>query len=323
MRGIVKTPRRAEASATAAWFLVGPTAVGKTLVGHHLARQEGADILSADAMLVYRGMDIGTDKPTAQQRREVHYWGIDLVTPDRLFSVGAYLEHARQALRQARAESRPVIVVGGSGLYLKSLTHGLAPLPGADEAIRAWAEEILRRKGLAGLQEALRSLAPDVWREFPDKENPRRLVRALELVRLGQRPPGDWSGRRAAPLVGLRMPPELLRARIRERVERMFRSGLVDEVRELEAQYGPLSRTALQAIGYREARAVGQGRLLLAQAIQETFRRTCQLAKRQMTWFRHQAQVIWVDVGREDTVETVAARVRTLWKEYGPTPTAC
>jgi tRNA dimethylallyltransferase len=300
-----------------AFFLVGPTAVGKSAVAHHLARADHRDILSVDSMLIYRGMDIGTDKPGERERREVHYSGIDLANPDQSFSVGDFMDHASLVFRVAGEQ--PLVAVGGTGLYVKCLTEGLDPLPPADPELRRRAEAILEEGGVEALQEALKEKAPEAYLALADKQNPRRLVRAYELAEKGSPRPSSWPARKSPPIIGLEMKMDDLYKRIERRVHRMFDGGLVEEARGLRTQYPNLSKTALQAIGYAEAMACLDGTISLKEAIEKTTIRTRRLAKRQMTWFRHQAEVRWVDVKEGMTIEEVSEKVRALWEEYGPT----
>ncbi len=299
-----------------AHVLVGPTAAGKSAVAHRLALEQGLDILSADSMLVYRGMDIGTDKPSAEQQREVRYWGINLADPSEPFSVGDYLQRTAGAV--ASAGERPLIVAGGTGLYIKCLLEGLADLPSASLAWRALAGEILKYGGVERLQEALRVMSPAHYAALADPLNPRRLIRAYELAGQGLPVPDSWEGRESPVIAGLRLPPEALHQRIERRVERMYEQGLLDEVRALKERFPQLSPTALQAIGYAEALAVLEGSLPVARAMDITRTRTRQLAKRQMTWFRRQARVHWIDVREGMTEEELAAEVRAAWQQLGP-----
>ena len=310
-----------------AYFLVGPTAAGKTAVAQLLAAERGADILSADSMLVYRGMDLGTAKPTVAERAGVRYAGIDLVGPDEWFDVAAYAAHAAAALSRARAAGRPVIVTGGTGLYVQSLLAGVASRPPADPAWRTEAEQLLAAHGLGALQDRLRQLDADRFRALTasDRQNPRRLMRAVELARAtdgGHAPsrPLAAASSNTPQLVGLRLPPALLWERIQARIQTMYAQGLLDEVRRLRAAFPTWSATARQAIGYAEALEALDGRCTIPEAQQRTALRTRQLAKRQMTWFRHQVRVRWVEVAPGATVADVAARVRELWNADGPTP---
>ena len=217
-----------------AYLLAGPTASGKSAIAAALAREMGARILSADSMLVYKGMDIGTAKPPREEIEEFGMGGVDIVTPAEEFSSGAWLRSAAQWIKSVPAES-PVVIVGGTGLYFSALLRGLD---------RKW-----------------------------------------------EKPPPEY------PVI--KIDRALVRERIRNRLDDMFMAGLEDEKRRLHEEYPVWSRTSSLAIGYRE----GDDR-------ERIFIRTCQLAKRQDTWFRHQASAIYV----EPTVEAV----RECWRTRGP-----
>ena len=308
-------------SALSAHILVGPTASGKSAVALHLAlaARPPRPILSADSMTIYRGMDLGTAKPDAQERAAVPSFGFDLADPDRTFSVGDYLA-AMQAAAPALAACRALpIVVGGTGLYVKGLTEGLDSAAVDDPTPRAAAEALLNAEGLEALQAATRALNPEQYARLRDPENPRRVVRAYELLASGHSLP--VAEERPRPKVaGLRLPPDELRARIARRARQMFAYGLVEEVRGLRAKYPALSETARHAIGYEEAGRVLDGQLREEEAIRLVAVRTGQYAKRQMTWFRHQADVVWVEVGPDDSTERIAGRVAKIWASHGPAP---
>lgn len=301
-------------------ILVGPTASGKSAVALHLAllARPPRPILSADSMTVYRGMDLGTAKPDAAERAAVPMFGLDLADPGQPFSVGDWLAALRAAAPAIAAGGAPPIVVGGTGLYVKCLTEGLDSAP-SDPARRAAAEDLLARLGLEALQAATRALNPEQYARLRDPENPRRLVRAYELLAAGQPLPAAEERPRPK-LAGLRLPPEELRARIARRARQMFARGLIEEVRALRAQYPALSATARHAIGYDEAALVLDGRISEEEAIRRTALRTGQYAKRQLTWFRHQADVVWIDVGPRDDTERLAHKVRQVWARLGPAP---
>jgi len=292
-------------------ILVGPTAVGKTSVAHLLAERRGARIVSADSMLVYRGMDIGTAKPSHEELRRFDYVGVDIVAPDSDFNLARYLDHVRARL--ASHAEMPLIVVGGTGLYVKALTRGLDDVGVPDPDLRAAAEKLLEREGIAALREYAARHAPAAYARLKDKDNPRRLVRALESR--ADAAPG-WEQRATARIVGLRMEREALARRIAERVDRMYAEGLLDETAALLAT-NRLSRTARQAIGYREAIAVLNGEMDWPQAREQICLRTRRLAKSQMTWFRNQEQVDWIDVEEYEDAQAVAARVEELWEING------
>ena len=301
-------------------ILVGPTASGKSAVAYEIATSSRPvrPILSADSMAIYRGMDIGTAKPEPQERAAVPTYGIDLVDPDKPFSVGDY-RAAIQAATPALATCGAIpILVGGTGLYVRCLTEGLDSAAVLDPAPRAAAEALLEAEGLAALQAATCALNPDEYAHLRDPENPRRVVRAYELQTSGH--PLPVATERPRPrIAGLRLRSEELVARIERRARQMFAHGLVEEVRALRERYPALSGTARQAIGYQEAGRVLDGQLPEEEAIRLTAIRTRQYAKRQMTWFRNQAEVTWVDVQPDDSPVKIAGKVLKIWATQGPT----
>lgn len=304
-----------------AWFLVGPTAVGKTAVIQHLAEQMGATVISADSMLVYRDMDIGTAKPSPTERGSVPYWGLDCVAPDTAFSVGDYLCTMQEHLARTQSPPERILVTGGTGLYVDCLIRGLTSRPAADPALRAELEQLFQQEGVAGLQHRLSAEAPGRLEELADPRNPRRLIRAIELARQGVTAQAMLARTRERPaLVGLDMPTDELQIRITRRVHQMYDQGLLQEAAELRARYPVLSKTARQAIGYAEAWAHIDGICTRTQAQQATILRTRQLAKRQRTWFRHQAEMTWVEARAETSVADMAQAVQAQWERHGPTP---
>ena len=321
IRASRSSPRAGPAPRYAGYFLVGPTAVGKSAVAQLIAEQEGWDILSADSMSVYRGMDIGTAKPGPAESKRVRYWGLDLADPADAFSVGQYLEYARRAFEQCGREKRPLMVVGGSGLYIKCLTEGLARVPPADPDFRARAETLFKEGGLQALQRVVRAMDSQRYRALGDgAKNRRRLVRAMELAAHSVPVTRTWSAKPSIPVVGLRMETMALHKKVDARVRHMYEAGLVDEVKKLIGNHSRLSKTALQAIGYAEAFAVLRGDIHLEDAIRRTAARTRQLAKRQMTWFRHQARVEWIAAEQDSAADVLGKKVLELWRRYGPTP---
>ena len=302
-------------------ILVGPTASGKSAVALHLALQSHPPrpILSADSMTVYRSMDIGTAKPDAAERAAVPSFGFDLADPSHPFSVGDYLAAlSAQAPALAKCGALP-IVVGGTGLYVKCLTEGLDSAAVANPDHRAAAEALLAAEGLDALQAATRALNPAEYARLRDPENPRRVIRAYELLAAGHPLPATVERPRPK-IPGLRLPPEELRARIARRARQMFAHGLVEEVRALRERFPSLSDTARHAIGYEEASQVLDGLMDEEEAIHRTALRTSRYAKRQMTWFRHQADVVWIDVAPDDSIERIAGRVQKAWATHGPAP---
>lgn len=301
------------------YVLVGPTAAGKTEIAHSIAVQRGWPVLSADSMLVYRGMDIGTAKPTTAQRRQVRYWGLDVVDPDRCFSAADFLEEARRCAA-ALGPGEGLIVVGGTGLYVRVLLEGLAARAQETPGSREKWQRVMNEAGVEGLRDALRNRNPVWYDALADKSNPRRLMRALERIDAGEdEPPRTWSPGGQSPVVaGVAPPRDVLHERIEARVSEMYDRGLRDEVSALLDRYGELSETASQAIGYKEACAFVRGAIPRVTAMERTVVRTRQLAKRQMTWFRGQMAVEWVAVERGMTVERIARNVQEVWDRIGP-----
>ena len=278
--------------------VVGPTASGKSALALRLARGHGGEIVSCDSLQVYRGLDIGSAKATPEERASVPHHLLDVAEPDQPFSAAEYARLARRAVAGIRARGRLPIVAGGTGLYLKALLQGLFEGPSRDEALRARLERTASRFGNARLHRLLEHLDPQAARRTHANDRV-RIVRALEVYWLTGRPITAQQAVAAAPLEG----PLLVvgldpgRARLREAVARrtreMLERGLVGEVRALVARFGePLPRP-LAAIGYRQAVAMLRGELAPEAAEQAIVAETMRFAKRQMTWFRHQADVRW------------------------------
>ncbi len=286
-----------------AFVLVGPTASGKSAVAQLLAEKIGAPVVSADSMNIYRGMDIGTAKPLAEERERVKTFGVDLADPTESFSVGDWLN----AVRPAFDTTQTPIVAGGTGLYVKCLLQGLDDLPTADEALRERTEKMT----LAELQAEAQKAVPEAYDALADKENPRRLIRLLEH---GGQVSKHWKDEMPV-IIGLHVERDVLHKRIAERVGKMYAGGLLEEARGLMGL--ELSSTAQHAIGYAEAFAVLRGELTEAEAKERTIVRTRQLSKRQMTWFRHQLKVEWISAGDFPDLGSLAEKVSKVWENNG------
>ena len=294
--------------------LVGTTASGKSGIAQYIAEREGQLIVSADSMNLYRGMDIGTAKPTPQDRKNADYAGFDLADPTEKFNVAAYLT----AVRPFFESGRDLIVAGGTGLYVKCLTEGFDEISPENKALRLELEALdfqtLEKRAQAEAQKRYEKLTVD------DQKNPRRLVRILEKVHGGMpsSASGSWNSNPKPKVVGLYVERDVICQRIETRVEQMYADGLLAEAEVLLKL--DLSQTALQAIGYAEAFGVLNHEWTLDQAKEKTIIRTRQLAKRQMTWFRNQLNVEWIDTAEFQTLEKLAAAVSKAWKQIGPTP---
>ncbi|MFM7413456.1 MAG: tRNA (adenosine(37)-N6)-dimethylallyltransferase MiaA [Planctomycetota bacterium] len=280
------------------WFLSGPTASGKTALAIPLARALNAEIVSVDSMAVYRGLDVGTAKPSVEQRAAVPHHALDLVTPAEAFSVAHWLEAAARAVADCRARGRGILFVGGTPLYLRALRDGLAPLPASDQAVRRrlTAEAAAGESGL--LHRRLAQVDPaSAARIHPHDQ--KRLIRALEVAETTGRPLSAAFAPAPHPLFESRLlvvdlPRATLYRRIDRRVEGMFAAGLVEETRAALARPGGIGPTARQAAGYAEAIELLAGRIDAGEAIRRTQQRTRQLAKRQLTWLRSFAAATWI-----------------------------
>jgi tRNA dimethylallyltransferase len=295
-----------------AWILAGCTATGKSALAQRIAEATGAAIVSADSMLVYRGMDIGTAKPTPAERGGVPYLGIDLATPAEPFSAGAWLKAVRRQLDalpppspdDSRLPGHGLVVVGGTGLYLRALLRGLDSPP-SDAASRSAWQSCFAEGGVPALQAALRSQAPEALEALSgsDRINPRRLIRALEKQEAAATPAARGKPQptiRPCGIVTLSIPTVLLNERIAGRIAAMFDEGLPEEVARLRAAYPTWSSTAAAAIGYAEVAAMLDGAITRDEAMRRIATRTRRLAKRQRTWFRHQLESVPVDASSHD-----------------------
>jgi tRNA dimethylallyltransferase len=291
------------------FFLVGPTAAGKSEIAAEVALRCGAEIVGADAFQVYQGLDLLTAKPAASLRATVPHHLIGEIPLDEKFDVARYLELALARVRQIEARGKRALIAGGTGLYVRALTHGLSVLPEADPALR----QELETMSLAQLQEKYAALDP-FGMERIDSRNRRRLVRAIEVSLLANAPfsslRADWSGARiSAPAPGFLLvrDREELHARIDERVRRMFDHGVIEEVRNAEA--GP---TAAQAIGYADIKALLRGEIGIEQCVAAIQQRTRQYAKRQLTWMRRENTFFTInltDQPQSQVADAIAQRI--------------
>ena len=277
--------------------LVGPTASGKSALALELARRDPRlELVSVDAMQVYRGMDIGTAKPTPAEQAEVPHHLLDLADPAADFSVACFQTAARVALADIEARGQRALLVGGTGLYLRAVVDDLV-LPGRYPEVRA---EVEAEADTGALHRRLLALDP-VAATRMEPSNRRRIVRALEVTLGAGRTFSSFGPGLAAyppsPIaqVGLRVAPETLDARIAGRLRAMLGAGFLDEVRRLAARPAGLSRTARQALGYRELLAHLDGQLSFDEAVAETLLRTRRFARRQLRWFRRDPRIAWHD----------------------------
>lgn len=284
--------------------LAGPTASGKTLLALRLAEEVPLEVVSADATMVYRGLDIGTDKPTFEERARVPHHLVDVLEPSEAMSVARFLELAEEAIARVLYRGRLPLVVGGTGYYIRALSEGLHDLPPPDPLLQEELWRALEREGFSALWEELHRQSPEDARRVG--RNPRRLVRALEVLRRTDLPPARFPKRpprfRYRKLV---LWPEKawLWPRLEARARSQFARGLLEEVRGLLGRY-PEVPTALQAIGYKEVVGYLRGEYGLEEALERDIRAVKAYAKRQYTWFRREpGDVTYLFRGGEEAYE--------------------
>lgn len=302
--------------------LLGPTAVGKSRIAVQAAKRFGTEVLTADSRQVYRGMDIGTDKPTAAERQGVPHRLIDLADPDQAFNAGWYRQAALAEISRLYTARQLPFVVGGTGLYIRALVRGLCPAPSADPHVRAELMKIGREQGRDRLYAELVRFDPDsAARLHPNDEA--KVIRALEVYRLTGQPMSAMHRRHGFQeaafttlLIGLQRPKEALYRRIEERIDWQLAHGMVEETRALiDRGYGR-HLGAMKGLGYRHVSAYVAGEYDHAEMVRRFKRDTRHFAKRQMTWFRKEPGVVWVSVGEDESLERTVDRVVALIEQF-------
>jgi tRNA dimethylallyltransferase len=281
-------------------FIVGPTAVGKSSLAVEVAECLGAEIINADSRQLYVGMDVGTAKPTSEQRARVRHHLLDLSTPDRPIDVAKFAALAHDAIEEIAARGRPVIVCGGSGLYIKVLLQGIFPGPPANPELRHEMLDEYARRGPLSLHEELRAVDPVAAKRIAPRDLARTL-RALEVFRLTGVPlsthharHGFAQARYESLKIGLMLEREQLYAAIDRRFDASLAAGFLNEVRSLLGMGYDFERPPLSTIGYRHLAAYLRGEMALERAVALAKRDTRRFAKRQLTWFRRDKQILWM-----------------------------
>lgn len=287
--------------------VVGPTGSGKSDLAVNLALRLGGEVINADAMQFYRGMDIGTAKITLAERRGVPHHLLDTLDITQESSVSDFQEQARALIADIHSRGGRAILVGGSGLYVRAALDVLE-FPGTDPSVRARLEEELAARGSSAMLEQLRGVDPTSAARLSDA---RRIIRALEVYELTGRPFSSFMPQREhfqpAVQVGLGVDREVLRERLATRVHGMVDRGLLEEVRQLDAQGLRSGKTASRALGYSQFLKVIDGGATVEQAAEETIVATRQFARRQLTWFRADPRIQWLDWQDPDLVEKAVA----------------
>jgi tRNA dimethylallyltransferase len=300
--------------------IVGPTGVGKTSVAVRLAARLAMEAVNADSRQVYRGMDIGTGKPTPEERAALSHHLLDVVNPDERYHAARFRAEALEAIEGISGRGRLPVIVGGTGLYVRALLKGLKPAPPADPVLRAELEAFASSNGWPALHARLARIDPDAARRLHPNDRV-RIIRAFEVrsagrAEAGDGAPGDW--RHGIPpwrllVVGLSQARERLNVRLAERARGMAAHGMMEEVKRLLAAGYDESLPSMGGIGYRQFCAVLRGRLSHAEALRIMIRDTARYAKRQMTWFARDPEIRWIDVdaagGLDGATDTILKTV--------------
>ena len=305
-------------------LLVGPTAVGKTALAIQLAERLNGEIISADSRLFYRGMDIGTAKPTLEERARVAHHLIDKANPDEIWSLAIFQQRATETIADIHARRKLPFLVGGTGQYARAVTEGWSPPEvKPDERLREELEKMKEERGGAWLHAKLRQLDPLAGEKI-DARNVRRTMRALEVILTTGRPFSQQRRQSASPYnlltIGLKRPRAELYQRIDERIEAMFEAGFLDEVKKLLKEgYSPDLPT-MSAIGYREGIRVVKGQMSVEQAKAEMRRATRIFVRRQANWFKEDdPNIHWFAAGQENVADTIENFIRqSLEKNTSP-----
>ena len=302
--------------------LVGPTAIGKSRVAIEMAREMGTEVLTADSRQVYRGMDIGTDKPTIAEREGIPHQLIDLVDPDQHFNVGDYRRQAVQEIDRLHHEGKIPLVAGGTGLYIRALLRGLWSGPSADWTFRRRLVQQAKEKGDTFLYQELRKIDPVLARQLHPRDEV-KILRGLEVFHLLGTPLSQVHqdhGFQEIPyrsfMVGLTMDRRSLYNRIEARVELEIAKGLLQETQELLHRGFPRTLRSMTGLGYRQFSGFLAGEYSYEEAVCLLKRDTRHFAKRQMTWFRKEPGIHWIHVGEDESSCQVADCVLRLFREF-------
>lgn len=306
-------PNPAASSGSRPVAVVGPTATGKSELAVELALRLDGEVVNADAMQLYRGMDIGTAKITEAERRGVPHHLLDVLDVTELASVAAYQRHARRVIEDIIGRGRTPILVGGSGLYVQAVLDELR-FPGTDPAVRARLSAELAERGPGPLHARLAERDP-VAATAILASNGRRIVRALEVIEITGEPfsatlPRPGPARYGTRILGLDRPVAALDARVDERVRRMFAAGLVAEVEDLVATGLRAGPTASRALGYQQVLAALDGDYSVEAAAEATAAGTRRFVRRQRSWFRRDKRTVWLDAARPDLLASAEAALR-------------
>ncbi len=302
--------------------LVGPTAIGKSQVAIEMAKAMNTEVLTADSRQVYRGMDIGTDKPTMAERQGVPHQLIDLVDPDQCFNVGDYRRHAAQEIDRLHQQGKIPLIAGGTGLYIRAVLRGLWSGPSADWAFRKRLTDEANEKGEMFLYQELKKVDPQLAQQLHPRDHV-KIQRGLEVFHLLGTPLSQSHQRHGFQdnpypsfMVGLTMERQSLYKRIEARVEVEISKGLLQETQELLNRGYSRTLRSMTGLGYRQFSGYLAGEYSYDEAVSLLKRDTRHFAKRQMTWFRKEPSINWVHVGEDKSPPQIAGRMLELLCEF-------
>ncbi|MBA3060657.1 MAG: tRNA (adenosine(37)-N6)-dimethylallyltransferase MiaA [Nitrospirae bacterium] len=305
-------------------ILLGPTGVGKTEVSILLAKALGTEIISADSMQIYRGMDIGTAKPSEEQRMSIKHHMIDIISPSEPYSVGRYIEDVTPVIDELHRKGKIPIVAGGTGLYIKAMTRGIFSGPSADWKLR---EELASlEEGQSGaLYSYLQELDPEAASKIMPADT-RRIIRALEVCLKTQKGISEFQQKLTTPLpyefikIGLKRDRKELYRMLEERVDKMIEAGLIEEVKKLTSlvsnsklQTPNFELSCMQAIGYKEIAMYLNGEIPFEEAIRLIKRNTKRYSKRQFTWFKKEEDIHWIDITGIQDVNEILKHIKQIF----------
>jgi tRNA dimethylallyltransferase len=294
--------------------IVGPTASGKTKLAIEIAQFLNTEIISADSRQIYRELTIGTAKPSSDELRKIKHHFINNVSLIEKYDVGKFVKEAKEIINHLHSMDKIPIIVGGSGLYINSLLYGIFEGPSADEEIRIQLEKELREEGIESLLKKLKEVDPETHNKI-DKKNPRRIIRALEVYYLTGQPISQLQKEKHHKpdfdnlIFGLQWDRKKLYERINQRVDEMIKVGLVDEVKEIVNKFGEDVNVVLQTVGYREVIDYLKGKTTYNEMIELIKRNTRRYAKRQLTWFRKDKNIQWMEIQSEEDLNKIARQI--------------
>ncbi len=297
--------------------VVGPTASGKTKLSIDLATHLNTEIISADSRQIYKELSIGTAKPEIDDLNKVKHHFIDHISINEKYDVGKFVKEASEVISKLHHENKLPIVVGGTGLYINSLLYGIFEGPSSDKNIRTSLEAELNELGLQSLLEKLKKFDFETYQRI-DKNNPRRVIRALEVYYLTGQPISKLQKvKQRKPdyeiyIFGLNWDRKILYERINKRTEKMIKNGLIDEVKTVIEKFGEDVNVVLQTVGYKEVIQFLKNEISYDEMIELIKRNTRRYAKRQLTWFRKDKNIFWFDVASENDFQQITKKILDL-----------